>query len=60
MNSLEECIKQQFTPAANDLCLEPNKSIKLKSDAQMGYFFGTLLRSVTLLHLLLFIYTLSP
>jgi hypothetical protein len=39
VNSLEQCIKKQFTQAAIDLCLEPSKSIKLESNAQMGYFF---------------------
>jgi len=44
MNSLEERIKKQLTRAANDLCLEPNKSIKLESNAQMGYFFRVTLK----------------
>jgi hypothetical protein len=39
MNSLEQGIKKQFTVAANDLCLETNKCIKLNSNSQMGYFF---------------------
>ena len=61
MNSLEERIKKQLTRAASDLCLEPNKSIKLESNAQMGYFFRVTLKVSHLsLHLHLFIYTLSP
>jgi len=44
MDSLEERIKKQLTRAANDLCLEPNKSIKLESNAQMGYFFRVTLK----------------
>jgi hypothetical protein len=44
MNSLEERIKKQLTRAASDLCLEPNKSIKLESNAQMGYFFRVTLK----------------
>ena len=52
--------KEAVHTAANDLCLEPNKSIKLQSNAQMAASFGPLLMSVALLHLHLFIYTLSP
>ena len=52
--------KEAAHTAANDLCLEHSKSIKLQSNAQMGCFFRPLLMSVALLHLLLFIYTLSP
>ena len=44
MNSLEECIKKQFTRVASDLCLEPSKSIKLESNAQMDYFFQATLK----------------
>jgi len=44
MNSLEERVKKQLTRAASDLCLEPNKSIKLESNAQMGYFFRVTLK----------------
>jgi DNA mismatch repair protein MSH2 len=44
MNSLEERIKKQLTRAAGDLKLEPNKSIKLESNAQMGYFFRVTLK----------------
>ena len=32
--------KEAVHTAANDLCLEPNKSIKLQSDAQMAASFG--------------------
>lgn len=44
MDNLEERLKKQLTRAANDLCLEPNKSIKLESNAQMGYFFRVTLK----------------
>ncbi|KDR09158.1 hypothetical protein L798_01274, partial [Zootermopsis nevadensis] len=44
MDSLEERIKKQLTCAASDLCLEPNKTIKLESNAQMGYFFRVTLK----------------
>jgi DNA mismatch repair protein MSH2 len=44
MDSLEERIKKQLTRAASDLCLEPNKTIKLESNAQMGYFFRVTLK----------------
>ena len=60
MNSLEERIEKQLTQVVSDLCLEPNKSIKLESNAQMGCFFAAILKVSHLLHLLLFIYTLSP
>jgi MutS family domain IV. len=60
MNSLEERIKKQLTRAANDLCLEPNKSIKLESNAQMGYFFRVTLKVSRLATSVLFIYRLSP
>jgi DNA mismatch repair protein MSH2 len=44
MDSLEERIKKQLTRAASDLGLEPNKTIKLESNAQMGYFFRVTLK----------------
>jgi hypothetical protein len=47
MDSLEERIKKQLTRAASDLCLEPNKTIKLESNAQMGYFFRVTLKVMT-------------
>lgn len=47
MDSLEERIKKQLTCAASDLCLEPNKTIKLESNAQMGYFFRVTLKVMT-------------
>ena len=49
--------KEAVHTATNALCLEPNKSIKLQSNAQMCCFFRRLLMSVTLLNLHLFIYT---
>lgn len=47
MDSLEERIKQQLTRAASDLRLEPNKTVKLESNAQMGYFFRVTLKVMT-------------
>lgn len=47
MDSLEERIKKQLTRAASDLCLEPNKTIKLESNAQMGYYFRVTLKVMT-------------
>ncbi|PNF30713.1 DNA mismatch repair protein Msh2 [Cryptotermes secundus] len=44
MDSLEERIKKQLTCAARDLGLEPNKTIKLESNAQMGYFLRVTLK----------------
>lgn len=44
MDSLEERIKKQLTRAASDLGLEPNKTIKLESNAQMGYFLRVTLK----------------
>ncbi|KAJ4452329.1 hypothetical protein ANN_03854 [Periplaneta americana] len=44
MDSLEERIKKQLTRAASDLCLEPNKTLKLESNAQLGYFFRVTLK----------------
>lgn len=44
MDSLEERIKKQLTCAARDLGLEPNKTVKLESNAQMGYFFRVTLK----------------
>jgi hypothetical protein len=44
MDSLEERIKKQLMCAASDLCLEPNKTIKLESNAQMGYFLRVTLK----------------
>ena len=52
--------KEAVHAAANALCLEPNKSIKLQSNAQMCCFFRQLLIKVAFLHLHLFTYTLSP
>jgi len=52
--------KEAVHTAANNLCLEPNKSIKLQSNAQMCCFFRQLLIKVAFLHLHLFTYTLSP
>ncbi|XP_064599331.1 DNA mismatch repair protein Msh2-like [Liolophura sinensis] len=39
MDELEESIKAQLNKAARDLSLEPNKTLKLESNAQLGYFF---------------------
>jgi len=52
--------KEAVHIAAIALCLEPNKSIKLQSNAQMCCFFRPLLMSVALLQLHLSTYTLSP
>jgi DNA mismatch repair protein MSH2 len=48
MDSLEERIKKQLTRAASDLGLEPNKTIKLESNAQMGYFLRVTLKVIHL------------
>uniref|UniRef100_A0A1B6C2N8 DNA mismatch repair protein MSH2 n=1 Tax=Clastoptera arizonana TaxID=38151 RepID=A0A1B6C2N8_9HEMI len=44
MNGLEEDIKRQLNKAARDLNLEPGKSLKLESNAQLGYFFRITLK----------------
>ena len=47
MDSLEEDIKKQLSKAANDLSLIANKTIKLESNAQFGYFFRVTLKVMT-------------
>ncbi|KAK7068453.1 MutS-like protein [Halocaridina rubra] len=44
MNNLEGDIQRQLRKAANDLSLEPGKSIKLESNAQLGYFLRVTLK----------------
>lgn len=44
MDELEADIQSQFRKAASDLGLEAGKSIKLESNAQLGYFFRVTLK----------------
>ncbi|XP_033113304.1 DNA mismatch repair protein Msh2-like [Anneissia japonica] len=39
MNNLEKKMKAVLNKAANDLSLEPSKTMKLESNAQLGFFF---------------------
>ncbi|PSN55331.1 DNA mismatch repair protein Msh2 [Blattella germanica] len=49
MDNLEERIKKQLTRAASDLGLEANKTIKMESTAQLGYFFRVTLKEEKIL-----------
>ncbi|KAL4232768.1 MutS-like protein [Mactra antiquata] len=44
IDDLEENIKGQLNKVARDLSLEPNKSLKLESSNQLGYFFRVTLK----------------
>ncbi|KAH3728455.1 hypothetical protein DPMN_054412 [Dreissena polymorpha] len=44
IDSLEESIKGQINKVARDLGLEPNKVLKLESNAQLGYYFRVTLK----------------
>lgn len=44
IDQLEESIKGQMNKVARDLGLEPNKVLKLESNAQLGYYFRVTLK----------------
>ncbi|KAL1131589.1 hypothetical protein AAG570_011203, partial [Ranatra chinensis] len=44
MDDLEESMKRELNRVARDLGLEPNKSLKLESNSQFGYFFRVTLK----------------
>lgn len=49
MDETEEIIQQQLNKAANDLCLEAGKVIKLESNQQFGYYFRITLKEEKIL-----------
>lgn len=49
MDEIEETIQQQLNKAANDLCLEAGKTIKLESNQQFGYYFRVTLKEEKIL-----------
>lgn len=49
MDETEEIIQQQLNKAANDLCLEAGKIIKLESNQQFGYYFRITLKEEKIL-----------
>lgn len=44
MDETEERIQRQLSKAANDLCLEAGKVLKLESNQQFGYYFRITLK----------------
>lgn len=49
MTETEETIQQQLNKAANDLCLEAGKVIKLENNQQFGYYFRITLKEEKIL-----------
>lgn len=49
MDETEEIIQQQLSKAADDLCLEVGKVIKLESNQQYGYYFRITLKEEKIL-----------
>ncbi|XP_012537376.1 DNA mismatch repair protein Msh2 [Monomorium pharaonis] len=49
MVETEEAIQRQLNKAANDLCLEAGKTIKLESNQQFGYYFRITLKEEKIL-----------
>lgn len=49
MDETEEIIQQQLNKAANDLCLEAGKALKLESNQQFGYYFRITLKEEKIL-----------
>lgn len=49
MEEIEETIQQLLGKAADDLCLEAGKTIKLESNQQFGYYFRITLKEEKIL-----------